>query len=152
MVIWSAVDNYAYYVHLPVANITELLSGQELCHFFDDKLKTFLQLISNEVSGWVPSFLWLHSKVSRLKGLLFWESTNFFNPHRYFPLINSFIGVVHCLSLQGIEVIDLFMCVPNFLFRDYLLSFSWKFKVGPILSFSYIMSSMFIFIFNDSHN
>ena len=129
MVIWSAVDNYAYYVYLPVANITELLSGQELCHFFDDKLKTFLQLISNEVSGWVPSFLWLHSKVSRLKGLLFWESTNFFNPHRYFPLINSFIGVVHCLSLQGIEVIDLFMCVPNFLFRDYLLSFSWKFKL-----------------------
>ena len=71
-------------------------------NFLDDKLKSFPQLISNEVSDCVPNFLWLRSKVSRLWELLFWESTNFFSPHRDLLLISTFIGRLHCLSFQSI--------------------------------------------------
>ena len=39
--------NYVYCPYLMVANITELLSGQEIPHFLDDKLKIFPQSISN---------------------------------------------------------------------------------------------------------
>ena len=46
--------------------IPELLSGQELPPFLDDKLKSCPQLISNEIPHYVPNFLLLCSKVSRL--------------------------------------------------------------------------------------
>ena len=121
-------------------------------NFLDDKLKSFPQLISNEVSDCVPNFSWLRPKVSWLWDLLFWESTKFFSPHRDFLLKSTFIGMLHVYLFKALKIIDLFMCVLNFLFRDCLYSLSLKFKVRPILSFSRMMSFMSIFIFNYSHN
>ena len=55
--------------------------------------------------------------------------------HRDFLLISTSIGMLHVYLFKALKIIDLFMCVPNLLFRDCLSSLLLKFKVGPILKF-----------------
>ena len=49
--------------------IQELLSGQGLSHFLAQKVETFLQIISNEVSDYIPNVLWICFQIFELGDL-----------------------------------------------------------------------------------
>ena len=68
--------------------------------------------------------------------------------HGFFPLINLFLGMVHCLFIQGhfskvIETVDFLTFVPNFLFRDCLRCLLLEFEIGLSLGLPCLMPSMF---------
>ena len=74
----------------------------------------------------------------------FLRSIQFFTPHGGFPLITLLLGMLHCLLFKTLKAMDSLTRVPNFLFREFYLSLLFKFKTGPWLSLSCLMSCMFI--------
>ena len=79
------LSNYAYYAYFLVANLcySRATFWPRTPPFFGLQTKK-LSTISNEIRHYVPTFLLLCSKVSRLGDILFWESTNFFSPTEIF--------------------------------------------------------------------
>ena len=62
-----------------------------------------------------------------------------------FPLITLLLGMLRCLFFQDLKNIDSLTHVSNFFFKEFYLSYLlFKFKIGPSLSLSCLMSPMFI--------
>ena len=72
------------------------------------------------------------------------RNTQFFTPHGVFPLITLLLVIVHCFLFKTLKIIDSLKRVTNFLFREFYLSVLFKLKIGPLLSLSCLMVSMFI--------
>ena len=81
-----------------------LLFCYKLSQFLGDKLESFPQFFSNEVSNSVPFFLWVPPRVSRLWALLFWKCNNFFALPGGFLHKTTFIGMLQVLFLQEFKV------------------------------------------------
>ena len=77
-----------------VSEFQLLLFWYKLPQFSGDKLESFPQFFSNEVSNSVAFFLWILPWVSRLWALLFWKCIDFFTLHRGFLHIISFIEIL----------------------------------------------------------
>ena len=73
-------------------------------------------------------------------------STQFFTPHRGFPLITLLLRMLHFLLFQDLKDQRFLNFLPNFLFHKFYLNLSFKFKFGPSLSLSCLMAFRFIFI------
>ena len=63
-------------MHIIVANIPELLSGQELPHFLDDKLKIFPQLFSKSLDVYQISYdyIWKSYLAHLFKKAQIWDN------------------------------------------------------------------------------
>ena len=120
--------------------------GQGLPHFMVDKLGTFPQLISNEVSDCTPNIWWICSHVFELGDLQLLERSQSFTTDKGFLPITLLIGMLYCLFFKTWKAIDSLTCVPNFLFGDVYLNLLFDVKLGPSLDLSCLMSSMFIII------
>ena len=99
--------------------------------FLVDKLETFPQLISNEVSDCIifnPQLL---------------GSTQFFCPYRGFLLITLPPGMLYFIFFQDLKNHRFLDVCAKFLAY---LSYLFNFKIGSLLGLSCLMSSMFIII------
>ena len=71
-----------------------------------------------------------------------------FHPNGHFPPITWFLGMIHCLFLEGLKDYRFFKMCANFLFRGCLQNLLLKFKIGLSLGISCLMPSIFKIIFN----
>ena len=72
------------------------------------------------------------------------RSTQFFAPHGGFSLITSLLVMLHYLLFQDLKGHRFLDACDQFLVREFYLSVLFKLKIGPSLSHSCPMVSMFI--------
>ena len=92
-----------------------LLFWYKLHQFLVEKLESFPQFFSNEVSDSVAFFLWIPPRISKLWGLWFWKYVDFFVLHGDFLHITSFIGMLLVLFFQKFKVHEFMDLCANFL-------------------------------------
>ena len=114
--------------------------------FFVDKLESFPQLTSNEVSDCTPNFWRICSHIFELGDLQLLGSSQFFTRHRGFPLITFLLGMLYCSFFQGLKDHRFLDVCAKFLFSDVYLSHLFTFNLGSSLGLSCLTSSMFVII------
>ena len=121
----------------------DLFSGKGLLLFLVAKLKSYPQLISNEVSDCILNIQWICSQVFELRDLQLLGSTKFFTPYRSFPLITLLLGILYCFFFQGRKGHGFLDICAKFLVQCYLFK-SFLFNFGPSLGLSCLILPMLI--------
>lgn len=84
--------------------IQELLLGHEFSYILFEKLESFPQLISHQVSDYIPKNLMEYtSKFLDYDTFTFWEVQNVSPLHGFFSLITLFLGMIICLFVASLK-------------------------------------------------